>query len=101
MPEQMDMRLNQRAGVKADISYWPFTSTPASNCNATVLNCSEFGLCFKASRPLTPGQCIYIRTTQIGEKSVDLRCASLAQVRWCDQNPDPLKVEYLVGASYL
>jgi hypothetical protein len=101
MPDQTDMRLNQRAGIEADISYCHFTSTPASSCRATVLNWSECGLCFKAPQPLNPGQCIYIRTTGAGEKGTGLRSVSLAQVRWCDQNPDPSKVEYFVGASYL
>ncbi|MEJ2640446.1 MAG: hypothetical protein P8010_12800 [Desulfosarcinaceae bacterium] len=101
MSDHTDMRLNQRAGVTADISVSHFSSAPTSKCRATVLNWSDCGLCFKAPRPLNPGQCIYIRTTQAGEKGVGLRSASLAEVRWCDQNPDPCKVEYIIGASYL
>jgi hypothetical protein len=101
MPDHMDMRLHQRAGVNANISYCHFTSTPASQCNATVLNSSDCGLCFIAPRPLNPGQCIFIRTMRADKKGAGLRSVSLAQVRWCDQSQDPSKVEYFIGASYL
>lgn len=101
MPDHTDMRFHQRAGVKADISYCHFSSTPAGDCSGTVLNWSDCGLCFKAPQPLHPGQCIYIRTTQPGETGAGLRSVSLAQVRWCDENQDPSKIEYIIGASYL
>jgi hypothetical protein len=101
MPDLTDMRYHQRAGVKAAISYCHFSSAPAGNHDGKVLNWSDCGLCFKSPRPLNPGQCIYIRTTEAGEPVAGLRSVSLAQVRWCDENQDPCKVEYIIGASYL
>jgi hypothetical protein len=101
MPEYTDMRFNQRTGVKAAISYCHFSSTTEANCNGTVLNWSDCGLCFKAQRPLYPGQCIYIRTTIPGETGTGLRSVTLAQVRWCDESQAPSKIEYIIGASYL
>jgi hypothetical protein len=96
-----DMRYNRRAGIEAAISYCHFGSAPAGDCDATVLNWNDSGLCFKSPRPLNPGQCIYIRTTQAGEKGAGMRSVSLAQVRWCDEKRNPHKLEYLIGASYL
>lgn len=96
-----DLRFNHRVDVEADISYCRFCSTPTNKCSARVLNWNEFGLCFKSRKPLHPGQCIYIRTTRADEKGVGLRSASLAQVRWCDENQDQSEVDYTIGASYL
>lgn len=101
MSDNVNMRYNQRACAKAAISYRHFSSAPVGDCDGTLVDWSDGGLCFKASRPLNPGQCIYIRTTPSTGTGAGLRPVTLAQVRWCDESRDPYKVEYTIGASYL
>ena len=101
MVSSQEKRFNDRAEATAPIVYFPFTSLSSYKCRATVLNASEYGLCFRSPRPLKPGQCICIHTRRFVKEAVGLRNFSLAQVRWCAENEDGRQVDFNIGVSFV
>lgn len=80
--------------------------------SAKTTNHSKEGLLFESDFPLKPGASVYIRVDDLsfdasGDASgskvsshSELRTLSLAQVRWCEEIPDPAGNYYKIGLKY-
>lgn len=101
-------RQSRRSAVSCMLTYSPFSSMCMSSIDATIINCSDHGLCFQSPYPLQKGQYIYIRTrpmqsgpTAGNPPAVPLKSQSLARVRWCLGEPLAETPGYSIGIEYL
>ena len=73
---------------------------------ARMCNYCKGGMCFKSSLFLRPGATLSIRVKEFQSFSSqkgngdDLRCMSLAEVKWCNELPGAEAAAYSVGVKY-
>jgi len=104
-------RQSPRSAVSCVLTYSPFSSMCVPSIDATVINCSDHGLCFQSPYPLQEGQYIYIRARPVhsvhssptpgNHPAVPLKNHSLAPVRWCLNEPLADATAYSIGIEYL
>ena len=95
------MQTSQNCLANPQISFYPFTSSPAEKCCAAVVDWGECGLCFKSPKPLHKGQYICIQSVRFERHTVGLRSSTIAQVQGCDEKHDQHPDSYVIRASYL
>jgi hypothetical protein len=72
-----------------------------------TVNVSMGGMCFKSGMYFYPGSTVYARLKKIqpytsGKAFFDgLRLATLAEVKWCEEDYDSGLLSFIVGVKYL
>ena len=105
---KMDSNSEKRAFARRDwnasIEFSYFNRT--HSYNASVVNVSAGGMCFQSHQFLQPGTTVYIRLKKFSSldfprgSEEGLRCMSLAQVKWCQEQPGLESGAYDVGVKY-
>jgi len=104
MDNNSDKRAFERSLCNALIAFSYFNQT--NSYDAKVLNCGAGGMCFQSSHFLQPGATVCIRVKEyqcaasLKDNADDLRCMSLAEVKWCSELPGADSAVYDVGVKY-
>ena len=104
MKTDAEKRVCDRHGYAADIAFSYFNQ--ASSFGAQTLNLGAGGMCFKSNLRLQPGATVYIRLKKThpngtgSESREGLRSVTLAEVKWCSEQPGATALPYGVGVKY-
>ena len=104
MNTHVEKRTYERHCYAADIAISYFNKE--DSYNAHTLNIGTGGMCFKSNLFLQPGATLYVR---LKETHPDNSCSgfceglhivTLAEVKWCLEEPDDEGLPYGIGVKY-
>ena len=104
MKTNAEKRACERYSHTASIAFSYFNK---EHCfEAQTINHCAGGMCFKSNFFLRPGATVYIRVKKFHPNNScighchGLRSVTLAEVKWCDEEPDANVFSYWVGVKY-
>ena len=104
MKTNAEKRTCERHSYTASIAFSYFNKEHCFEVQ-TLNHCAE-GMCFKSNLFLQPGATVYIRVKKFHPHNSctglchGLRSVTLAEVKWCDEEPDANVFSYWVGVKY-
>jgi hypothetical protein len=104
MDNDSEKRAFERRTCTALILYSYFNQKPSYD--ASIRNYGAGGMCFQTSHFVRPGATVCIRLKQcqpfgsLEDNGKSLRCMSLAEVKWCNEEPGDGSTTYSVGVKY-
>ena len=102
-----DNRLDARHSASFPLTFTLLSSKSQIPFEAIILNCSQDGLCLQSTVPLKQGQYICVRSGSRPEDATPdqeapaPRSFSVAQVRWCVDQPAEGMPMYTIGIRYV